>query len=247
MAAVAGRRSRRSRSSVRPNPFEVAGGRRKWKLSGIRQVTTAFRKNDGSTGLVTIALPLNGRIFGHRFSWRHRGPLTPYLRGAIVRDADDHRSPTRCDRLGRAMIVLFALYPAWLSRPGWHATLMSRRQAIAPDQPTNNATKGLAQDGRSRRLFALAIEAEWRKHATGVVPAQPKARPEGERPIGMPLAPSNLFPLSLKLNERVPPSFGKSDIKTTRKHEHWLIVLTKLLFWNRPTASTPRRRRAPHQ
>src|SRR6266851_10094384 len=43
-AAVAGRRSRRSRSSVRPNPFEVAGGRRRWKLSGIRQLTTAFHK-----------------------------------------------------------------------------------------------------------------------------------------------------------------------------------------------------------
>ena len=44
--------------------------------------------------------------------------------------------------------------------------------------------KGLARDGRSRRLFALAIEAEWRKHAAGVVPAQPKARPEGQRPYG---------------------------------------------------------------
>ena len=49
--------------------------------------------------------------------------------------------------------------------------------------------KGLARDGRSRCLLALAIGAEWRKHAAGVVPAQPKARPEGQRPIGTPLAP----------------------------------------------------------
>ena len=28
-------------------------------------------------------------------------------------------------------------------------------------------------------FLALAIEAEWRKRAAGVVPAQPKARPEG--------------------------------------------------------------------
>ncbi|MFG1351915.1 hypothetical protein [Xanthobacter autotrophicus] len=30
-------------------------------------------------------------------------------------------------------------------------------------------------------LFALTIEAEWRKRAVSVVPAQPKARPEGQR------------------------------------------------------------------
>ena len=53
--------------------------------------------------------------------------------------------------------------------------------------------KGFARDGRSRRLLALAIEAEWRKHAAGVVPAQPKARPEGQRPIGTPLAPPPNF------------------------------------------------------
>src|SRR6266852_7503072 len=70
-AAVAGRRSRRSRSSVRPNPFEVAGGRRRWKLSGTRQASDrgAFAKGDGGTALVTIALSLNGRVFGHRFAW----------------------------------------------------------------------------------------------------------------------------------------------------------------------------------
>lgn len=31
-------------------------------------------------------------------------------------------------------------------------------------------------------VLALGIEAEWRKRALGVVPAQPKARPEGQRP-----------------------------------------------------------------
>lgn len=31
-------------------------------------------------------------------------------------------------------------------------------------------------------FLALAIEAEWRKRAIGVVPAQPKARSKGQRP-----------------------------------------------------------------
>jgi hypothetical protein len=35
-----------------------------------------------------------------------------YLRHAIVGDADHDRPPTRRDRLGRVMIVLFALYAA---------------------------------------------------------------------------------------------------------------------------------------
>src|SRR5713226_1352635 len=69
-AAVAGRRSRQSRSSVRPNPFEAAGGRRRWKLSGIRTGDSGrFTKDDGGTALVTKALPLNGEIVGHRFAW----------------------------------------------------------------------------------------------------------------------------------------------------------------------------------
>jgi hypothetical protein len=73
--------------------------------NGISQMTTAAL-------LVTIALPLNDRVFGQRFSWRHRGPLTPYLHHAIVGVAEDARPPTRCDWLGRVMIVLFALYAA---------------------------------------------------------------------------------------------------------------------------------------
>src|SRR5713226_618282 len=66
---------------------------------------------------------------------------------------------------------------------------MSLTQAIEAKPRKEPCDEGLAQDGRSRRLLALAIEAEWRKHAAGVVPAQPKARPEGQRPIGTPLAP----------------------------------------------------------
>jgi uncharacterized protein (DUF1778 family) len=40
--------------------------------------------------------------------------------------------------------------------------------------------------------LALAIEAEWRKHVAGVVPAQPKAQPEGKR-----LGHSSPFPRRL--------------------------------------------------
>lgn len=39
---------------------------------------------------------------------------------------------------------------------------------------------GLPRNGPA--AIALGIEAEWRKRAKGVVPAQPKARPEGQRP-----------------------------------------------------------------
>jgi hypothetical protein len=70
---------------------------------------------------------------------------------------------------------------------------MSLKQAIEDKPRKELCDEGLAQDGRSRRLFALAIEAEWRKHAAGVVPAQPKARPEGQRPIETPLAPRPNF------------------------------------------------------
>jgi hypothetical protein len=61
--------------------------------------------------------------------------------------------------------------------------------------------KGLARDGRSRRLFALAIEAEWRKRAASVVPAQPKARPEGQRPIAVPPLSVQTFLPFRKLDE----------------------------------------------
>jgi hypothetical protein len=57
-----------------------------WNTAGNNGIS---QKDDGSTVLVTIALPLNGRVFGHRFSWRHRGPLTPYLRDAIVGNAEE--------------------------------------------------------------------------------------------------------------------------------------------------------------
>jgi len=42
---------------------------------------------------------------------------------------------------------------------------------------------GKASREMTTAATALAIEAEWRKRAAGVVPAQPKARPEGQRPI----------------------------------------------------------------
>src|SRR5216684_1293684 len=104
-----------------------------------------FAKDGGSTVLAPKGLPLNGRVFDS-VSWRHRGPLTPHLRSAIVSDADDDRPPTRCDRLDRAMIVLFALYAAWLSRPPWHADLMSLTQAIEA-----RPTKELCDDGAGAR------------------------------------------------------------------------------------------------
>jgi hypothetical protein len=49
--------------------------------NGISQMTTQHRVGHNR-------LPLNGGVFGHRFSWRHRGPLTPYL-SAIVGNAEE--------------------------------------------------------------------------------------------------------------------------------------------------------------
>src|SRR6266576_3606768 len=54
-------------------------------------------------------------------------------------------------------------------------------------------TKELCDEGARARWpqpppSCVSDEAEWRKHAAGVVPAQPKARPEGQRTIGTPLA-----------------------------------------------------------
>lgn len=46
--------------------------------------------------------------------------------------------------------------------------------SMAPDMMGRRASRPL------HLLLALAIEAEWRKRAAGVVPAQPKAQPEGQ-------------------------------------------------------------------
>src|SRR5713226_9475375 len=126
-AAVAVRRSRRSRSSVRPNPFEVAGGRRRWKLSGIRQLTTAFRKRRRRY-----------RVGHNRPDPQWQGFRTPFFvarpwaLGAVPSSCHRwqcrRRPPVKRDAIGSVLpaIAHLALYAAWLSRPPWHATLMSR-------------------------------------------------------------------------------------------------------------------------
>jgi hypothetical protein len=77
------------------------------------------------------------------------------------------------DAIGSVLpaIVRLALYAAWLSRPRWHAALMSLTQAIEARPTKQLCDEELARDRRSRCLLALAIEADWRKHAAGVVPA----------------------------------------------------------------------------
>jgi hypothetical protein len=59
---------------------------------------------------------------------------------------------------------------------------MTPKQSSEIEHPKKLFATGFMRDGHSRRRLALAIEAEWRKHVAGVVPAQPKARPEGQRP-----------------------------------------------------------------
>ena len=86
----------------------------------------------------------------------------------------------------------------------------------------------LARNGHSRRLLALPIEAEWRKHAAGVVPAQPKARPEGQRSIGTPLA-------------------QQERLQVDQKDEPQSIFLTKLLPAKRISAERPTSAPPPKQ
>src|SRR5216684_8391759 len=106
-AAVAGRRSRRSRSSVRPNPFEAERWTAQVEIiwnttanNGISQTTTAAPcwPQKACPSMAGVSTAFRGDTVG---------PLTPHLRSAIVSDADDDRPPTRCDRPDRAMIVLF--------------------------------------------------------------------------------------------------------------------------------------------
>lgn len=53
----------------------------------------------------------------------------------------------------------------------------------ARDRHPRRLDPGRASRKMAAAILALAIEAEWRKRAAGVVPAQPKARPEGQRHI----------------------------------------------------------------
>ena len=85
-----------------------------------------------------------------------------------------------------------------------------------------------------------------------MVPAQPKARPEGQRPIGMPLAPRpNFFRPSLKLNEPIACVFrtilGQERRQVDQKDEPQSIFLTKLLQANRISAETPTSAPPPKQ
>jgi hypothetical protein len=96
--------------------------------------------------LAPKGLPLNGRVFGRRFSWRHRGPQTPYLRDAIVGNAEEYRPRNAMLDSVLPAIVHPALYAAWPSRPRWHAALMSLTQVIEA-----KPRKELCDDGAGAR------------------------------------------------------------------------------------------------
>ena len=80
---------------------------------GIRQATAAVsQKTTAAPRWSQKPCPSMAKFSDTVSHGRERGQLTPYLRDAIVSDADGDRPPTRCDQLGRVMIVLFALYAA---------------------------------------------------------------------------------------------------------------------------------------
>src|SRR6266851_6251549 len=146
-AAVAGRRSRRSRSSVRPNPFEAERWTAQVELSGIRQVTAAFRKRRRRY-----------RVGHNRPAPQWQGFRTPFfvatpwapdaVPSGCHRWQCRRRPPVKRDAIGSVLpaIAHLALYAAWLSRPPWHATLMSLKQAIEAEP-----RKELCEDGAGAR------------------------------------------------------------------------------------------------
>ena len=63
---VAGRRARRSRSSVRPNPFEDAVGVADREIRGTTTMAIGLRARDGEEAAIRsvfLALPLNDKTF----------------------------------------------------------------------------------------------------------------------------------------------------------------------------------------
>src|SRR5712664_946916 len=79
-----------------------------------------------------------------------------------------------------------------------------------------------------------------------------KRGPKGDAPSERHSLRIQTFPLSLKLNEPKAAAFrtilGQERRQADQKDEPQSIFLTKLLlFWSRPTASAPRRRRVPRR
>lgn len=185
---VAGRRARRSRSSVRPNPFEDAVG-------------VAGKEIGRNTALAPVGLRAKHE---KRRRTSGRGNLTP--------DVDGKAIPSSTGGYGRfAIFAVFApptlagrrrsppgvVQPSLSSRTIRGSTLSTpltrltrttptswfRRGRSTAKRPVSHSSKrGIHVNGQTPLFFALAMEAEWRKRANGVVPAQPTARPEGQRP-----------------------------------------------------------------
>ncbi|MDQ0393512.1 hypothetical protein J3R73_003304 [Labrys monachus] len=184
---VAGRRARRSRSSVRPNPFEDAVGVAYTEI-GRNTALVAMACAPGTKRAPRSRQSIPNRRRQGRPRLHKRTRMLPDLRllrcAGVGQAGEDHlQGPKR------------PVSPA--DDPNFHAfepdesvaaekeitDARSRRWCHEPT-PTGCRSPGRGcSGGRRRPLFALAIEAEWRKRAIGVVPALPKARPEGQRPI----------------------------------------------------------------
>ena len=183
---VAGRRSRRSRSSGRPMPIENAGGAAgrnggKYPTMGlapcadeisaslddqspISRQPESYPPRRANAGASPIApCPLHDPD-----SMRANGKETGSIRPSSSRSRNRSRRPaTRWSSVEASSGGI---------SPGSGDMADTR---CCPHPPL----KWASSHSRPPSHPALVIEAEWRKHASGVVPAQPRARPEGQRPI----------------------------------------------------------------
>ena len=115
----------RGEAGLRSDPIHSRprGGRRRWKLSGIRQATTAFRKRRRRHRVGHNRPAPQWQGFRTAFRMATPWATDALSRDAIVSVADDDsatnavRSARSCD--DRAFL---AIYAAWLSRPRWHAS-----------------------------------------------------------------------------------------------------------------------------
>jgi hypothetical protein len=187
-----GRRARRSRSSVRPMPIEIADGAPvsgKWGNTAMAAVPRAPRLENGngggSAGRATAALIFivmaRTRLTGAMPSlWSCSHSFTE----STAHDAAEGPSARcRADPPGLASDPRF---PALLHQrlgSGRHGSQLVGVDATATKAGPSDASPRWGIRRNDRRPVALVIEAEWRKRAEGVVPAQPRARPEGQRPM----------------------------------------------------------------
>jgi hypothetical protein len=110
-----------------------------------------------------------------------RRPRLASLCGGAI-DAPEATS-SRCSAIQPVMPMIRspALCVAVYVKTGMAISPRDPDAATEAGMPKSLRRWGVLRDGRKPPFLALAIEAEWRERAAGVIPPKPKARPEGQR------------------------------------------------------------------